>query len=74
MKYQNKIMTTIRYHYGPHRSTAEKLYPSPKVGARPRMPGCIGTGAAEGSYPMLEVRGSGREEQSHIQGAAAVQS
>ena len=37
------------------------------------MPGCIGTGAAEGSYPMLEVRGSGREEQSHIQGAVAVQ-
>ena len=40
-------------------------------GLRPRVPGCVGTGAAERSYPMPEVRGGRREEQPHIQGAAA---
>ena len=36
--------------------------PRPRAGA-----------AAERSYPISEVRGSGREEQPHIQGAVAVQ-
>ena len=40
-------------------------------GRRLRVPGCIGTGAAERSYPMPEVRGGGWEEQSHVQGEAA---
>ena len=40
---------------------------------RPRVPGCVGTGAAERSYPMPEVRGGRREEQPHIQGVAAAQ-
>ena len=35
------------------------------------MPGCLGTGVAERSYPTPEVRGGGREELPHIQGAAA---
>ena len=53
-------------------------------GQRPRVPGCVGTGAAERRYPRPEVRaaaersyhmpqvkGGGREEQPHIQGAVA---
>ena len=36
------------------------IYPMPEVGA-----------AAETSYPTPEVRGCGREEQPHVQGAAA---
>ena len=40
-------------------------------GRRPRVPGCVGTGVAERSYPMPEVRGGGWEEQPHVQGAAA---
>ena len=35
------------------------------------MPGCDSAGAAERSYPVIEVRGSSREEQSHVQGAVA---
>ena len=35
------------------------------------MPGFIGTGAAERSYPMSEVRGGDREEQPHVKGAVA---
>ena len=31
------------------------------------------TAQAERSYPMLKVRGGGREEQPHVQGAAASQ-
>ena len=38
-----------------------------------RVPGCDGTGMAERSYPTSKVRGSGREEQLHVQGAVAVQ-
>ena len=41
-------------------------------GWRPRAPGCDGIGVAVRSYPMSEVRGSGREELPHVQGAAAV--
>ena len=37
------------------------------------MPGYDSTGAAERSYPTSEVRGSGQEEQPHVQGAVAVQ-
>ena len=36
------------------------------------MPGCDGTRTAERSYPTSEVRGGGREEQPHVQGAVAV--
>ena len=32
------------------------------------MPGCVGTGAPERSYPTSEVRGSGRDELPHAQG------
>ena len=35
------------------------------------MPGCDTSGAAERSYPTSEVRGGGREEQPHVQGAVA---
>ena len=41
-------------------------------GQQPRFPGCDGTGIAERSHPATEVRGSGREEPPHIQGAVAV--
>ena len=37
------------------------------------MPGCDGAGTAERSYPASKVRGSGREEQPHVQGAVAAQ-
>ena len=40
---------------------------------RLRVPGSVGTGAAERSYPMTEVRAGSWEEQPHIQGAAAAQ-
>ena len=53
-------------------------------GQRPRVPGCDGAGMARGatpclrsgvaagrSYPSTEARGSGREEQPHVQGALA---
>ena len=36
------------------------------------MPGSNCTGAPERSYPTSEVRGSGQEEQPHVQGAVAV--
>ena len=55
-------------------------------GQWPRVPGCDGTGtaeksyqslrsgaAAERSYPTPEARGSGREDQPHVQGAVAAQ-
>ena len=32
------------------------------------MPGCVGIGAAEKSYPTSNVRGGGREELQHTQG------
>ena len=35
------------------------------------MPGCDSAGAAERSDPTPEAKGSGREEQPHIQGAVA---
>ena len=35
------------------------------------MPGCDSIGTAERSYPTPEVRGSGREKQSHVQGVVA---
>ena len=36
--------------------------------------GCDGAhSTAERSYPTLEARGGGREEQPHVQGAVAVQ-
>ena len=41
---------------------AEMSYPSQRSGA-----------AAKRSYPVSEVRGSGREDQPHIQGAVAAQ-
>ena len=34
-------------------------------GQRPRVPGCDGTGTAEKSYPMSEVRDGDREELPH---------
>ena len=40
-------------------------------GKRPRVPGCDSTGTAERSYPTSKVRGSGQEEQPHLQGAVA---
>ena len=44
------------------RAAGERSYPTSKVGA-----------AAGRSYPTPEVRGSGREEQPHVQGAVAAQ-
>ena len=38
-----------------------------------RCDGAQSTGAAERSYPVSEVRGGGRKEQPHVQGALAVQ-
>ena len=40
----------------------KKSYPSPRSGA-----------AAERRYPANEVRGGGREDQPHVQGALAAQ-
>ena len=37
------------------------------------MPGCDSAGAAKRSYPTSEVRGGGREELPHVQGAVAAQ-
>ena len=37
-------------------------------GQQPRVPGCDGTGTAERSYPVSEVRGSSREELPHVRG------
>ena len=34
-----------------------------------RVPGCDSTGTADRSYPMPEAKGSGQEEQHHLQGA-----
>ena len=45
----------------PCRSAAERSYPTSDVGV------------AAQSYPMPEVRSSGREEQPHIQGAVVAQ-
>ena len=42
-------------------------------GQRPRVPGCDSAGMAERSYPTSEVRGGGREELPHVQGAGAAQ-
>ena len=35
----------------------------------PRVPGCDSLGAAQRSYHTPEIRGSGQEEQPHVQGA-----
>ena len=40
-------------------------------GQQPRVPGCDSAGAAERSYPMHEARGSGWEEEPHVQGVVA---
>ena len=40
-------------------------------GRQPRVPGCHSAGAAKRSYPTCEVKGGGREEQPHNQGAVA---
>ena len=37
------------------------------------MPGCDVAGTAKRSYSMSKVRGSGQEEQPHVQGVVAVQ-
>ena len=37
-------------------------------GQWPRGPGCNGAGRAKRSYPEFEVRGSGQEETTHVQG------
>ena len=37
-------------------------------GQRPRVPGCDGAGTPDRSYPAPEARGSGWEEQPHVQG------
>ena len=42
------------------------------LGQRLRAPSWDGAGATERSYPMPKVRGGGREEQPHVQGAVAV--
>ena len=42
--------------------------PCPRSGQRPRVPGCIGTGAAKRSYATSEVRGGSREELPHARG------
>ena len=36
-----------------------------------RVPGCDSAGTAERSYPRSKARGSGREDQPHVQGALA---
>ena len=41
------------------------------VGWRLRVPGCEHAGTAGKSYPESKVRGGGREEQPHVQGAVA---
>ena len=50
---------------------AKRNSPGLRSGQRPRVPGCNGTEMAERSYPTSKVRGSGREEQPHVQGAVA---
>ena len=42
-----------------------------RSGAAARLSGCDSAGTAERRYPTSEVRGGGREEQPHIQGAMA---
>ena len=42
--------------------------PSASQGQRPRVPGCIGTGEAERSYPTTEVSGGGRDQLPHTRG------
>ena len=69
-----------------HKRSQEELPHARGQGQRVRVPGCDGTGTAERSYPTSkvgaaagrsyptpEVRGSGREEQPHVQGAVAAQ-
>ena len=56
-----------------HKRSREELPHVRGQGQRPRLPGCDGTGTAGRSYPMPEVRGNGREEQPHVQGAVAAQ-
>ena len=66
MKYQKKIMTTIRYHYGLHGSGAERSYPSPKVGAATENARLHQhTSGREELYPTSEVRGCSWEELPH---------
>ena len=55
------------------RNSGEELPHVRGQGQWPRVPGCNGTGAAKRSYPTSEARGSGREEQPHVQGAVAAQ-
>ena len=45
--------------------------PRPRSGRLPGVPGSNSPGAAERSYPLPKARGSGREEQPHLQGAVA---
>ena len=52
-------------------SSQEKLPHVQGQGQWPRVPGCDGAGMAERSYPTPKARGSGREDQPHIQGAVA---
>ena len=42
-------------------------------GQQLRVPGCDGAGTAERSYPQLEARSGGWEEQPHVQGVVAGQ-
>ena len=56
----------------PERGGQEELPHVRGYGQQLRVPGCDGTGTAKKSYPVSEVRGSGWEEQPHIQRAVAV--
>ena len=75
MPWVNRLQRTVQKH------DREKLPLDQGQGQRLRVPGCLGTGAAERSCPtsevraeagrsyhMPEVRGCGREEQPHVQG------
>ena len=42
--------------------------PCPRSGAATTVSGCIGTGAAERSYPTPKVRGDSQEELPHVRG------
>ena len=56
----------------PRGSDQEELHHVQGQGQQPRVPGCDCSGTAERSYPASEVRGGGREELPHVQGAEAV--
>ena len=45
--------------------------PRPRSGGWQTAPGCDSAGAAERSYPPLEARGGGWEEQPYVQGTVA---